>query len=354
MKTVLVIGATGVVGSAAIRRLSASNDVRLIGTSRTPRPAEGNLRWLTLDANDPADCATKLAQLPQITHVIYAAIAQGVEASSRSEEDANLQMMQNVLQPVIAHAREFRHVCVVHGAKAYGVMFGQPRLPFKESDPRYPESNFYYPQEAWLKRNSEGATWRWTILRPPMVCGFRAGSPMNALGVLGAYAAISQELGMPLRFPGGRPVMVEAVDVELLAEAIEWCGDEPRAGNEIFNVSNGDCFEWRALWPRIADVFGMRTGPDYPAPLARVMADKDPVWQRVVERHGLQPHTLRQIVPSWQFADFIFRNGNQAGSTLMSTIKIRKAGFAACEDTEEMYLRHLRALQRQKVLPRFC
>jgi hypothetical protein len=45
-----------------------------------------------------------------------------------------------------------------------------------------------------------GATW--TVLRPHMVSGRCINSPMNLVAALGTYAAMSKELGVPLRFPG--------------------------------------------------------------------------------------------------------------------------------------------------------
>jgi hypothetical protein len=37
--------------------------------------------------------------------------------------------------------------------------------------------------------------------RPEAVCGYAVGNPMNLLMVISVYAAISKELGLPLRFP---------------------------------------------------------------------------------------------------------------------------------------------------------
>ena len=39
-------------------------------------------------------------------------------------------------------------------------------------------------------------------LRPQTLCGFSPGSPMSILPAIAVYAAISKELGLPLRFPG--------------------------------------------------------------------------------------------------------------------------------------------------------
>ncbi len=61
---------------------------------------------------------------------------------------------------------------------------------------------------------------------------------------------------------------------------------------------------------------------------------------------------MQQLVgDSWQFADAVFGYGGRALSTLVSTIKIRQFGFAECIDTQAMFTKHLRALQRERILP---
>jgi hypothetical protein len=57
------------------------------------------------------------------------------------------------------------------------------------------------------------------------------------------------------------------------------------------------------------------------------------------------------LVPSWEFADFTFRHRQVPFESVQSTIKIRQAGFSDCVDTEEMFVRQLRALQDAGILP---
>jgi hypothetical protein len=52
-----------------------------------------------------------------------------------------------------------------------------------------------------LRYRQKGKTWSFTILRPEAVCGYAVGNPMNLLMLIAVYAAISKELGLPLRFP---------------------------------------------------------------------------------------------------------------------------------------------------------
>jgi hypothetical protein len=117
-------------------------------------------------------------------------------------------------------------------------------------------------------------------------------------------------------------------------------------------VTNGDVLTWRSLFPVLARAFGMQQGEPHPMPLPVLMADKEAVWQDMVRLHGLQPHRLDQLVgSSWQFADFAFSRDDQAAS-LVSTIKIRQAGFGECIDSAAMLEWWLGELQRRRILPR--
>src|SRR5687767_13861389 len=80
---------------------------------------------------------------------------------------------------------------------------------------------------------------------------------------------------------------------------------EPRCANEAFNITNGDVFRWERVWPKLANHFGLQLGPQRQISLARMMADKAPVWERIVARHGFRPYPYEEIV-SWAFGDFVF------------------------------------------------
>ena len=54
----------------------------------------------------------------------------------------------------------------------------------------------------WLTAYQRGKEWDWVELRPQTLCCFSPGSPMSILPAIAVYAAISRELGLPLRFPG--------------------------------------------------------------------------------------------------------------------------------------------------------
>ena len=74
------------------------------------------------------------------------------------------------------------------------------------------------------------------------------------------------------------------------------------------------------------------------------------------QREGLRPHNIRELVgDSFFYADALFNSYGDAPPppALLSTIKLRQAGFADCIDTELMFARWFRKLQQLKVLPTF-
>ena len=117
--------------------------------------------------------------------------------------------------------------------------------------------------------------------------------------------------------------------------------------NQAFNVTNGDVVRWSRLWGRIADSYGLKVGSVRMLRLTEWMRDKDPIWQRVVARHRLQPSRLDQIA-HWGFADFVLA---QDYDVISRTTKLRRTGFPEFLDTEEMLLNHLARYREARLLP---
>ena len=84
-----------------------------------------------------------------------------------------------------------------------------------------------------------------------------------------------------------------------------------------------------------------------PLPLTEYMLDKKPVWNKLVQEHGLQLIPYEQIA-SWPFGDAIFQ---MEYDNITSTIKARRAGFHDCIDTEEMFVTFFDELRRRRVIP---
>jgi nucleoside-diphosphate-sugar epimerase len=349
-KTVLVAGAQGVIGRAAAEHFSKDPGTIVYGISR--RPVEGleNVIPISADLLSLEDTRQMLGGLADVTHVIFGAYV--AKDTPKERSDVNVALLRNLMDVVEASSPNLEHVTLYQGGKAYGADLGPFKTPAREDDPRLMSPNFYYDQEDHLRNRQKGKRWSFSILRPEAVCGYAIGNPMNLTMVIAVYAAISKdkELGLPLRFPGPEAAyraLYLVTSADILARAAAWAGETPAAANEIFNITNGDYFRWQFMWPRIARMFQMDVGEPVPMPLTVYMADKESLWNEMTRKYNLRPIPYEQVAV-WQFGDFIFHSGFD---NISSTIKARRAGFADCIDTEEMFAKFFDGLRRQRVIP---
>jgi hypothetical protein len=185
--------------------------------------------------------------------------------------------------------------------------------------------------------------------------GAATGVAMNLAPVIGAYAAVCKEEGQPFAYPGGISYVWEAVDARLLANVFVWAIRTPAAAGQHFNVTNGDVFEWRNLWPSFAQVLGVEVGPDQPRALATWLPAKSAVWDRVVARRGLRKTSMTDLLgESHHYADFCFAHGatTPPPPAFVSAIKLRQAGFTEVCDTEDMFRYWLENLIERGILPK--
>src|SRR5262249_41289377 len=153
------------------------------------------------------------------------------------------------------------------------------------------------------------------------------GNPMNLVMVLAVYATISKALGLPLRHPGSEAnarALYNVTDSGLLARACMWMATDPSAANEPFNITNGYIFRWQDLWHAIAGYFGMNTAQTQKIDLIQMMADKAPLWERLVKEHNLRPIPYAQLV-GWSYGNFVF---TPEFDIISSTTKAKRYGFS--------------------------
>ena len=113
-------------------------------------------------------------------------------------------------------------------------------------------------------------------------------------------------------------------------------------------------FEWRTLWPAMAGVLGVEVGPDEPVRLAELLPAHAATWDRIVERHGLRPIPMADLLgESHHYADMCFAYGETAPCppTFLSTVKIKQHGFTEARDTEETFCSWLGELIRRRIIP---
>jgi nucleoside-diphosphate-sugar epimerase len=358
-ETVLVAGASGLVGLAAAERfLSDGYDV--IAVSRRVPEVRGAGQWrhVALDMRDADACAAAASDFGGVTHVVYAAVHElpGLVAGWTEPEqmDTNLTMLHNLLDPLAAAASGLRHVSLLQGTKAYGAHVHPIPVPARERFPRDQHANFYWLQEDLIRERSAVQGWDFTIWRPQLIVGPNHGVVMNLPPVIGAFAAICREEGRPFGFPGGARWVWECVDTRLVADAMAWAATSPNAAGETFNLTNGEVFEWRSLWPSFADTFGLEAAPDEPCSLAELLPARADMWDRIVARHGLRPIQMADLLgESHHYADvcFAYRATESPPPVFVSTVKIKQAGFCGVYDTEESFRHWHEDLIARRIVP---
>jgi nucleoside-diphosphate-sugar epimerase len=360
MGTVLIVGASGVVGSAALERFLRDDDRDVIAVSRREPEIDAArpYRHVSVDLRKAEAAREAFADRRDVKAVVYAALYEkpGVMPgwTERDQMETNLAMLRNVLEPVIAANPRLEHVSLLQGTKAYGVHLHPIPVPARERFPRDPHDNFYWLQEDYVVEKAAERGFAWTIFRPQLIVGSTTGAPMNMIPVIGAYGAICREERLPFGFPGGVRGVFQTSDARVVAGALLWASTAPAARDEHFNVTNGEVCEWRELWPSIAATLGLEPAEDAPRQLSTWLPEHADTWARVVERHDLRPLSLADLLgDSHHYSDFIFAHGVEEGppAVVVSDVKLRAAGFCEVMDTEETFRYWLARLTERRILP---
>ncbi|MGF6492164.1 nucleoside-diphosphate-sugar epimerase [Luteibacter sp. 621] len=353
LRKVLVTGGYGVSGTGVVEAALAHPSFVPVTAGRRPAPdallgGRTPPEHVRVDLLDADATHAAFADLSGVTDVAFCAYLEGRSAAETVAP--NVRMLENTLNALARSGAKVGRVVLMGGGKSYGAHLGPYKTPAKESDPRHLPPQFYEAQEdalrAWAAQN--GATW--TILRPDGIIGPSLGSPMNILTGIATYAAVCKEFGVPFRFPGSPQAwsaLHQVTDADLLGRATLWALESDAARDEVFNVTNGDHYRWKHLWADLARFFDIPVEEPQPIPLAEYMADKGPVWDAIVKRHGLVPTSWSEIA-AWPFVQGIV---NVGFDLVQSTVKIRQAGFGECIDTHQSYLGHLQRLRDARLIP---
>jgi hypothetical protein len=173
---------------------------------------------------------------------------------------------------------------------------------------------------------------------------------MNIALVIGAFAALSKQAGIPLRFPGSmkayRHVLAQLTDARWLARASVWAALAPAARNEAFNIV-GEPFRWERLWHKVGEALEMEVADPQPFSLANQMPTQEKSWQKLVDQYDLQPIPYEKLI-GWRFGDFVF---NTEFDMISDMGKIRLAGFTEAVSTEDSLISAIKRLQEQRYIP---
>lgn len=352
-KHALIIGITGVVGSNLAEHLLAQDGWRITGVSQSSLPPAGPIASIRVDLLDKEATAQAFADL-RPTHVFFCTWTR--RATEAENVLANGAMIAHVLNG-LAGAGSVQHTALVTGTKHYLGPFEsygktRPDTPFKESMPRLPGQNFYYTQEDVLFERAARDGYSWSVHRPHTIIGHAIGNAMNMGVTLAVYAAICKATGRPFTFPGS-PEQYEAVtdltDARLLARQLAWASTSPEGRNQAFNAVNGEVFRWRQMWAWLADHFVVENGglPDTGQPLARQMEGCAPVWNAIVNKHGLQPIPLERLASWWHTDADLGRNIE----CFNSMAKSRWLGFNEFQSTEASFRDLFERLRLERIIP---
>nr|WP_288356802.1 SDR family oxidoreductase [uncultured Pseudomonas sp.] len=348
----LVVGASGIVGSAT-SRLLAEQGWQVTGLARKPDTAE-NVTPLAADLLDPTSLASALEGL-EPTHVFLTTWAR--QATEAENIRVNAAMVRNLLD-ALRPAGSVKHVALVTGLKHYlgpfeaygkGVL---PQTPFREEQGRLDVENFYYAQEDEVFAAAERDGFTWSVHRPHTVTGVAVGNAMNMATTLAVYASICKETGRPFRFPGSAVQwnsLTDMTDAGQLAKQLHWAATTPAAANQAFNIVNGDVFRWKWMWQRIAEWFGLEAAPfdGEPAPLEEQMAGDAAAWLELVAKHDLAEADIIRLISPWHTdADL-----GRPIEVVTDMSKSRKLGFLDYQATDDAFFAVFERLRAAKLIP---
>lgn len=351
-RTALVVGATGIAGSALVDTLTTAG-WSVIALSRRPGANRDGVRWLSADLTSAESVAAVLAP-EHPTHVFFTAW------SRQDSEEENITVNAGMLRVLLAALRDkpVAHVALMTGLKHYLGPFEayaageMPDTPFHEEEPRLPVRNFYYAQEDELFEAAAEQGFGWSVHRAHTVIGHAVGNAMNMGLTLATQATLSKEAGEPFVFPGSEMQwngLTDMTDAGLLAEHMLWASTTPSAANEAFNIVNGDVFRWRWMWPKLAEHFGVKWEgySQAPRPLEQAMSGREEQWRELAQKHGLVEPKLDRMASWWHTDGDLGRNIE----VVADMGKSREAGFTGYRRTFDAFVALFDRYRADQLIP---
>jgi nucleoside-diphosphate-sugar epimerase len=351
-KTALVVGASGIVGSATAALL-AEQGWTVHGLARRPT-AQGGVQPVAADLQDVGATAQALAQISPDAVFVTTWLRQDSEAENIRVNSA---MVRNLLDG-LPRPTAPRHVALVTGLKHYLGPFeaygkgALPQTPFREEQGRLDVENFYYAQEDEVFAAATRDGFTWSVHRPHTVIGKAVGNAMNMGTTLAVHASLCRETGRPFTFPGSPAQwsgLTDMTDAGQLARHLLWATETEAAHDQAFNVVNGDVFRWQWMWGRIAAWFGLEPAPfdGTVRPLEQQMADDAEVWRAIAARNGLVEPDLGRLASPWHTdADL-----GRPIEVVTDMSKSRRLGFTAYQPTDDAFFALFEQLRAERLIP---
>jgi nucleoside-diphosphate-sugar epimerase len=339
-KIALVVGASGITGSALVDLLSRDG-WEVLALSRRAASSR-NVRGISADLRDPASLRAALAA-ERPTHVFFTAWQR--QATEAENIAVNGAMVRDLLAALV-HA-PLQHVALVTGLKHYLGPFEayaagrMPDTPFREEAARLDTPNFYYAQEDELFAAAALQGFTWSVHRSHTVIGHAVGNAMNMGLTIAVQATLAKHLDLPFAFPGSAAQwngLTDMTDAGVLAEQMAWAATQPAGRNEAFNIVNGDVFRWRWMWPRLADLLGVPEDQvvgfeGQVRPLEVQMSEHVHHWPAIAAEYGLIESDISRLA-SWWHTDADLGRGMEVVTDMG---KSRAAGFLSFRRTDQAF-----------------
>lgn len=350
----LVAGATGIVGSN-LSELLIANGWTTYGLSRTPGNETKGVMPVAADLTSRESLSNALADI----HPTHVFLTTWMRKDNEAENiRVNAALVRNLLD-ILSPKRSIRHVALVTGMKHYLGPFEAYtkegftlETPLHEGLPRLPLQNFYYAQEDEVFTAAAREGYSWSVHRPHTIVGKAVGNLMNIGMTLAVYASICKELGRPFRWPGSKAQwegLSDVTDARILAAQLLWAATTEGAGNEAYNIVNGDIFRWRKLWYQIADWFGIEAvgfeGTIHP--LEQEMEALKHTWPAIASKYALVEADINRLVSPWHTDLDLGR----PVEVVTDMSKSRKLGFTSYQRTVDSFTDLFAELRTQRLIP---
>ncbi|OXB15864.1 SDR family oxidoreductase [Flavobacterium reichenbachii] len=350
----LVVGATGITGSNLALKL-IEKQWTVFGLSRNPNNNVEGLHPIAADLLNEESLAAALKDISP-THVFFTTWMR----NDTEEENIriNSAMIHNLLH-ILSFKKTVQHVSLVTGLKhylgpfdAYAKAGTLPETPLREEMPRLDLPNFYYSQEDEIYKVALRDGFTWNVHRPHTVIGKTIGNAMNMGTTLAVYASICKKEGLPLIWPGSEAQwngLSDVTDAGILAEQIIWAATTPNAWKEAFNITNGDVFRWKWLWPQIAQWFDI----DFEGyngeirPLEGILNEKQSIWTEIAKENQLVETNLYTLASAWHTDLDLGR----PLEVMTDMSKSRQLGFSVYKSTKDSFFDLFTLLRNDQIIP---
>ena len=374
-KVAFITGANGITGSAILEYLvkntTSEQWSKIITTSRSPlntNVTDPRVEFIGLDfLQEPASLTEKMHGVcKEVTHAYFSSYIHKDDFADLST--ANSSLFENFLSALIQVAPGLENCTLQTGGKHYNVHLSPQPSPAREEEPRREASidNFYYPQEDFLRAKQKGQRWSWNVIRPMAIIGTtHSPNGMNSAVTYALYCIVCKELGHEAKMPTNQIYWNGYEDssfAPLIAEFTIFVSTNPRCANEAFNITNGDHFSWRYMWPRVAGYFGAKASSDQkfekPFPtegvpqlefsVAEWAKDKRPVWDRICDKAGVPEAKATWDAGTWATQDWVFQ---RTWCVTVSLSKARKFGWTGYVDSYDSFVETFEKMKALKQIP---